>query len=104
MATGINISTNLNLDLCQYCIYGGQHKQSSNHPASRATKLLKLIHTDICGPMNTISIGGAKFFILFIDDFSQMTTVYFLKTKGEAFDKFLEYKALVENQLNMKIK
>src|SRR5579871_5553553 len=65
MATGINILTNLNLNLYQYCIYEEQYKQPLNHPASRATKLLKLIHTDICGSMNTISIRGAKFFLLF---------------------------------------
>jgi transposase InsO family protein len=54
--------------------------------------------------MNTASIGNAKYFMLFIDDFSRMTTVYFLKQQSEAFDKFREYKTYVENFHNLKIK
>ena len=39
----------------------------------------------------------------FIDDFSRMTWVYFLK-KSEVFEKFLEFKVLVENQTDKRIK
>jgi hypothetical protein len=35
----------------------------------RAKEILELIHSDICGPMQTLSIGGAKYFLTFIDDF-----------------------------------
>ncbi len=71
---------------------------------TRASKLLELVHSDVCGLMKATSRGGARYFITFIDDFSKKTHVYLLKTKGEVFDKFKEYKALVENQTGMKIK
>jgi hypothetical protein len=48
--------------------------------------------------------GGAQYFVTFIDDFSRETHVYLLEVKGEVFDKFKAYKALVENQTGMKIK
>ena len=43
-------------------------------------------------------------FILFIDDFSRMCWISLLKHKDEAFGKFKIFKALVENELNIKIK
>ena len=36
----------------------------------RAPKPLELVHTDICGPFDPVSIGGNKYFISFIDDFN----------------------------------
>ena len=42
--------------------------------------------------------------VSFIDDFSCKTWIYFLKEKSEVFSKFKEYKALVENQTDRKIK
>ncbi len=71
---------------------------------TRASKLLELVHSDVCGPMKTTSRGGAQYFVTFIDDFSRKTHVYLLKAKGEVFDTFKAYKALVENQTIMKIK
>lgn len=45
-----------------------------------------------------------KYFITFIDDLSKHTTIYLLKHKYEAFEKFKQYKTLIENQLIKKIK
>lgn len=50
------------------------------------------------------SLGGCKYFISFIDDFSKKVWVYFLKSKDEAFDKFREWKLEVETQTEKKIK
>jgi len=47
---------------------------------------------------------GEQYFILFIDDFTRMCWIGLLKHKDEAFDKFKVFKALVENDLDLKIK
>lgn len=60
--------------------------------------------TDLCGPMETRSIGGAKYFLLFIDDCTRKFFVYSLQAKTEVMTKFIEFKQLVENQLERKIK
>ena len=65
---------------------------------------MELIHTDVCGPMRTPSHGNNRYFILFIDDFSRMTWVYFLKEKLEVFGVFKKFKALAENQSGKRIK
>ncbi len=54
--------------------------------------------------MKTTSHGGAQYFRTFIDDFSRKTHVYLLKANEETFEKFKQYKALVENEIGHKIK
>lgn len=93
------------LDLCKGCIYGKQARKSFPSGQSwRASKCLELIYADLCGPMKTISLGGSKYFLLFIDDCSRMSWVYFLTNKSEAFENFRKFKAFVEKQSGACIK
>ena len=41
--------------------------------------------------------GGYLYFITFIDDYSRFGYAYMMKYKSEAFEKFKEYRAEVEN-------
>ena len=61
--------------------------------------LFELLHSDLCGPMKP-SIGGAKYYIIYIDDCTRYTEVYFLitKTAEEVSAKFQHYQAWVETQ------
>ena len=59
--------------------------------------MLDLIHSHICGPMSIRALSVAECFVTFIDDHSMKTWIYFLKTKDEVFNRFKEFKALVEN-------
>ncbi|KAL0377091.1 UNVERIFIED_CONTAM: Retrovirus-related Pol polyprotein from transposon TNT 1-94 [Sesamum calycinum] len=67
-------------------------------------KQLELIHTDVCGPMRTPSHEQNRYFILFIDDYSRMTWVYFMREKSEVFKVFKKFKNLVEKQSGRSIK
>jgi hypothetical protein len=66
--------------------------------------LLELIHSDVFGPVKQISLGGMRYLVTFIDDFSRYVWVYFMKEKLETFLKFKEFKEKVEGELDMKIK
>jgi hypothetical protein len=44
------------------------------------------------------------YYVSFIDEFSRKTWIYFLRKKSEVFDRFKEFKALVENQTEKQIK
>ena len=68
------------------------------------TEPLDMIHTDICDLKFAPTKGGNKYFITFVDDSTKYCYVYLLKSKDEALEKFVFYKAEVENQLNKKIK
>ena len=72
--------------------------------AKRANKILELVHSDVFGPVLVPSPGKSMYYVSFIDDFSRNTWIYFLRKKSEVFDRFKEFKALVENQTENKIK
>jgi hypothetical protein len=59
---------------------------------------------DVCGPMPSSSISRYVYYVSFIDDYSRKTWIYFLKSKDEVFSKFKEFKALIENLFERKIK
>lgn len=54
--------------------------------------------------LKPISNGRNRYFLTFNDDYSRRTWVYFLKRESEVFDKFKEFKALVEKQSGYHIK
>ena len=100
MITGIS---NECINKCDICIESKSTKKSC-HTVQRETDLLNLIHTDLGDLKQTITRGGKKYYVTFIDDCSRYSKVYLIRNKDEAFDMFLLYKAEVENQLNRKIK
>ena len=84
--------------VCEGCIFGKQHRDTFPVINSyRARTPLEFVNSNICGPMDTSSIGVCNYFITFIDDYSRKTWVYFLKHKSDAFGYFQQFKALVEN-------
>jgi hypothetical protein len=48
----------------------------------RITKLLVLVHTDMCGPIGTSARGGYSYFIIFIDDLSRYDYVFLMRHKS----------------------
>jgi hypothetical protein len=44
---------------------------------------LELLHMDLFGPVAYLSIGGSKYGLVIIDDFSHFTWVFFLQDKSE---------------------
>ena len=84
---------------CESCVLGKMHRQVfPKRDQHHTTKPMEIIHTDICGPMQIESLGGSRYILMFTDDYSRYTIVYFLKSKDETLSKFKEYVNLVENQ------
>ena len=54
--------------------------------------------------MSALSLSGYVYYVSFIDDYSHETWIYLLKSKDEVFEKFKEFKSLVENISEKKIK
>ena len=79
-------------------------KRPLNAKRYRAKDLLELVHSNVCGPMSIQARGGYEYFITFTDDYSRFGYVYLMKWKSEAFGKFKEFRAEVENQLGKRIK
>jgi transposase InsO family protein len=91
--------------VCEGCLLGKHHRQPfPKEGAKRAKEVLELVHTDVCGPMNTLSHAQNRYFILFIDDLTRMTWVYFMRQKSEVFVIFKKFKAFIEKQSGRSIK
>ena len=86
------------------CLLGKMTKAPFTGSPERATDLLELIHTDMCGPMSTAARGGYQYFITFTDDLSRYGYVYLMRHKSETFERFKEFQNEVENQRGKKIK
>ena len=65
---------------------------------------LELIHSDVWGPAPLISNNGFRYYVLFVDDYSRFTWVYFLHSKDELVRVFTLFKSQVENLLKSSIK
>ena len=65
---------------------------------------MEIIHSDVCVPISSSSLNGYVYYVSFIYDFSWNTWIYFLKNKDEVFSKFKEFKALIKNHIEKKIK
>jgi transposase InsO family protein len=92
------------LEVCEACQLGKQ----ARHPFPVQTthvnsKPLEMIHSDVW-TTKTESIGGCKYYVSFIDDHTRKVWVYFMKQKGEVFQHFLNFKAMVENEKGVSIK
>lgn len=90
--------------VCRHCQHGKQTKARFKIKEHTTSKPLEIVHTNLCGPSMTKSLQGEYYFMLLIDYYTRMTWLTFLKEKSEAFVKFKGFKALVENETNIKIK
>ena len=59
---------------------------------------LQLLHMDLFGPTRTQSIGGKKYCLVIVDDFTRFTWVFFLAHKSETFSYFSKFAKRVQNE------
>lgn len=83
---------------CSHCIIGKQIRKPylPVSISSRATRPLELIHTDLAGPFPVDSLGGARYWMLLIDDYSRFTTLFTLKKKSQAFQTYKDWVTYAE--------
>ena len=106
MVTGLPKFSTGQSDVCRGCALGKYTKTAFPSSDNRSAGTLDLIHSDLCGPMSSVSLRGYEYCVTFIDDHSRKTWIYFFKSKKskEVLQTFQEFKALVENQTGRKIR
>ena len=95
MVTGLPSNLSNLGGVCTGCMMGKQHRDAFPNEGKKASEPLALIHSDLCGPMSTPSLGKARYLLTFIDDATRFKHVCFLQSKDQVFSKFKEYKARV---------
>ncbi|HEV7735754.1 MAG TPA: DDE-type integrase/transposase/recombinase, partial [Chlamydiales bacterium] len=106
MVRGMKIDLSSRPPECKYCNLGKQTKNPmpKKREGSGASKLLEIVNSDITGPEDVPSAGGAKYILNFVDDYTSMTWAYLLKTKDQAASKFKEWRAIVEVESGHRVK
>ncbi|TYK27792.1 Integrase, catalytic core [Cucumis melo var. makuwa] len=76
--------------VCAGCQYGKAHQLPFKESKFRVKQPLELVHSDVFGPVKQSSIGGMRYMVTFIDDFSRLP------------QQRLEFKSRYEKLLNIK--
>ena len=104
LVNGFDFDMTRELAFCEACPEGKQHRTKFQSSNRRADDLLGLVHSDVCGKINAKSLGGAEYFLSFIDDKTRYVWVYCLKHKDQVFEKFCEWQAMVQKATGKMLK
>jgi len=98
IVTGIELDKTSSNDVkCDGCVLGKGHRNPiPKKSMTRSSNILQLVHSDVNGPLDTPSLGGSRYFITFIDDYSKWTVVYMMRAKSESFNCFQAYHKYAE--------
>ncbi|RVW90629.1 Retrovirus-related Pol polyprotein from transposon RE2 [Vitis vinifera] len=89
--------------ICGPCQKGKQTRSTHKRVDEILTsKPLKLLHMDLMGPMRTESLGGKKYILVMVDDYSRYAWVAFLRDKREAFINFKDIGLKIQNEKGIK--
>lgn len=86
------------IGICRGCSLGKNSKKYFLNSNRRSKEILRLVHSDLHGPMSALSMNGCLYYVIFTDDFYHKILFYFLNTKKETFSKFQDFKDLVEEK------
>ena len=101
---GIPSLKKLDVGLCKNYQIGKMGKTSFKSKNYQSQDILEIVHTNLCGHIGIEIYSGEKLFILFVDDYSRMMTVMYLREKSEAFEKFKWYLERVEKETRKRLK
>ena len=97
------VEVNDSAPFCDACALGKMHRQPFPQSESKTVRVGKLIHADLCGPMEVNSLGNSKYFFLLKDDYSGFVRIYFIKNKSEVKNCFENFILRFENETGKRI-
>ncbi|KAD4385615.1 hypothetical protein E3N88_25784 [Mikania micrantha] len=93
------------IEKCIACAKGKKHKRPHKPKLFNSiSSVLQLLHMDLFGPVNVMSIGKKSYCIVVTDDYSRFTWVFFLAKKDETPEILKKFITLIKNQKNLKVK
>jgi hypothetical protein len=84
----------------------GKQVGSTHHSKNVMTtsRPLELLHMDLFRPVAYLSIGGSKYGLVIVDDFSRFTWVFFLQDKSETQVTLKRFLKRAQNEFELKVK
>ena len=89
---------------CEACELAKHHRFSFKSYGERFLKPFERIHSDVRGPCHMQGLNGHRWFIVFIDDCTRFTWVYFLKSKADVPLVIIQFFELIKTQFNTHVK
>lgn len=90
---------------CEICLEGKiTRAKFPKESLNSSEEVLDLVHSDICGPMQTVSPSGKRYILTFIDDKSKFTKIFLITNKNEALGKFKEFVEAAKTKFGRKVK
>ena len=103
--TGLDLSSNLKKpNDCAGCLEGKQHKLVLRRKEFRPQSRREVIHSDVSGRMGVKALGGAEYYVTFIDLYSGYITAFPISKKSDVLDKLQLFHPWFERKINCKIK
>uniref|UniRef100_A0AAV1TG08 Integrase catalytic domain-containing protein n=1 Tax=Peronospora matthiolae TaxID=2874970 RepID=A0AAV1TG08_9STRA len=91
--------------VCRSCQQGKMiQKPFPTNRDKRQYGVFELLHFDICGPMEQVSIGGSRYLLLVVDEASGCTKGFCLRSKSESEDCIENHIIKIQTQFGTKIK
>ena len=89
-----------------YVLYklGKQPALPFNTSESIYTDIFDLIHSDVWGPSSVSSIGGSRYFVVFIDDYSHYSWIFNMKYRSKLLQVYSNFAKMVETLFSKCIK
>jgi hypothetical protein len=87
---------------CAACQAGKQVGSRKN--VMTTSRPLELLHMDLFGLVAYLSIGGSKYCLVLVDDFSRFTWVFFLQDKLETQGTLKRFLRRAQNEFELKVK
>ena len=91
--------------LCSACEKGKQTRASfKSKQVSSISSPLQLLHMDLFGPVNIQSVGGKRYTLVIVDEYSRYTWVFFLRSKSDASQEIINFILQMEkyNQITVR--
>ena len=68
---------------CSTCTLTKMTNDRNRKLNPKASQILEVVHTDIVGPISPVSLGGFRYGLSFVDDYSGMIHIYLMKKKSD---------------------
>jgi len=81
---------------CEVCTMAKHNRAPFTPKTDVSMRPMQILHSDVCGPYPITSLGGARYVLTLMDDFTDLSDVVLLKTKDEAKDALIRLITLWE--------
>ena len=88
---------------CDVCELSKSHRTTFPLSLNKNPVPFMVVHSDVWGPSKVSTIGGARWFVTFIDDCSRMTWIFLMKSKDEVNSLFQRFHKMVTTQFHTQI-